>query len=333
MSKTIYFHIGSMKTGSTGIQKFCYEQREKLLGHDVDYVQFEPPQLHLPRWANADVLLNPDFDTAYVSSMIEASPASKIVISEEGLIGRPWVWQHPVFNQYERKIILYLRNSVDLVASWASENSLPYNFRQASHSSGRGVVSIDEGIGIWTNSYRGMLFGLVNAFTTDPGLEVRIRRFPTVDGTDLMSDFLAQLDLSEAEVSELNPSTENAVVNEGKDRKYCDIAYLVSQLAIEYELEAFYRLELVNEIYRRVQSGDVRKVVYTVSDIEKHYIKNRISPALSELNEMYGGLDEVGEIPAVPPTSRGPYSRVDAAELRTIFLEEIVRILHQKSKA
>lgn len=333
MEKTIYFHIGSMKTGSTGIQKFLYENREQLLQANLDYVQFQPPQLHLPRWANADFLLNPEFDAEYVADTIERSPASKIVISEEGLISRPWVWQHPAFSRYNRKIILYLRNSVELVASWAAENSLPYNFRQTSHASGRGVVSIDEGIGIWTNAYRGMLFGLASAFSADPEPDIRIRKFPTEDNIYLIDDFLCQLDMTQDEIAQASNGQTNEIVNEGKDRKYCDIAYFVSQLAIEYGLESHYSRKLVDFIYNRTRSGDMRKVINSISNLEKHYITNRISTALAEFTDHYSATDGISTIPIAPPQSRGPYSRIDQHELRTIFLEEVIRSLDKNLKS
>jgi hypothetical protein len=70
---TVYFHIGSIKTGSTAIQKFCFENRAALLAAGIDYTQFQPPQLHLPRWANADCFLMPEIDADLVRGKISAS--------------------------------------------------------------------------------------------------------------------------------------------------------------------------------------------------------------------------------------------------------------------
>src|SRR5579871_1098747 len=178
MPETVYFHIGSMKTGSIALQKFCYLNRDALLGAGVDYIQFQRPQLELPRWSNGFFLLQNDFDADAVNKKIEESSAKSILISEEGMISKPLIWQNPVFRKMRRVIILYLRNSVELVASWASENSLPYNFSQTEHSSGRGVVSVDEGLDTWTKEYRGILFRAYLAFKDDPELEVIVRPFP-----------------------------------------------------------------------------------------------------------------------------------------------------------
>src|SRR5690348_12441362 len=86
--KTVFFHVGTIKTGSTFIQRFFYDNKKKIKAIGVDYPFFSPPRLDLPRYANADFFLKKGFDTGYVSDMIENSPCDKILISEEGLIGR-----------------------------------------------------------------------------------------------------------------------------------------------------------------------------------------------------------------------------------------------------
>ncbi|WP_026756655.1 hypothetical protein [Sediminimonas qiaohouensis] len=325
MTKTVFFHIGSIKTGSTGLQKFCYENHEALRKRDVDYIQFQPPQLHLPRWANADYLLKPDFDANFVADTIAASPASKILISEEGLMGRPQIWQHPVFQDMRRVVILYLRNSVDLVASWASENSLPYNFRQAEHSSGLGVVSVDHGIGHWSMAYRGMLFGLLNAAQSNPNWEMVIRPFPPqAPDESIVKDFLKALGLEDITAHELAQSADEDAVNVGSSRKYCDAANLLSELVYEYEVPHLYEKSMVDTVYGRLRSGDDRKVIETLSKIEMHFIRNRLAAPGTMLVADYGAPESIVEMPKVAQMRNAPYIRIDLAELRQLFLEYVI---------
>lgn len=325
MAKTVFFHIGSIKTGSTGLQKFCYENREALLERDVDYIQFQPPQLHLPRWANADFILDLNFVPDTVAEHINASPASRILISEEGLMGRPHIWQNPVFWDVRRVIILYLRNSVELVASWASENSLPYNFGQAEHSSGRGVVSIDKGIGHWSMGYRGMLFGFLNAVQDDPGLEVVIRPFPPeAPDESLTEGFLKTLELDAAAVGDLAQGVDGESVNVGRSRKYCDAAYYLSEFAGEYDIPHLYKKSMVDAIYGRLQSGDDRKVIATLSKVEMQFIGNRLAAPGKALVEDYGAPESILEMPKAAQARNAPYSRIDLAELRQLFLEHVI---------
>jgi hypothetical protein len=323
--RTVYFHIGSIKTGSTGLQKFAYEKRDALLKKDVDYIQFEPPQLHLPRWANADVLVKPDFDGARIAEAMAASPASRILISEEGLMARPHVWQHPVFKNMRRVVILFLRNSVDLVASWASENSLPYNFRQAEHSSGRGVVSVDEGIGIWSNAYRAMLYGFLNAVGSDPELKVVVRPFPPESpDASLVATFLEALDLDAQSVSELKKLAGGDPVNVGKSRKYCDAAYYLAELAQHYDLAHLYRREMVDAVCDRLQSGDDRRVIETLSKSEMQFVRNRLATPGQILMDNLKAPRMINEMPKAFHAESVPYSGIDLEELRRLFLEYVV---------
>lgn len=324
MADTVYFHIGSVKTGTTMLQKFCYEKRENLLGVGVDYIEFEPPRLDLPRWANADYILNAEFDAEFVRDKMAVSSARSILISEEGIMSRPDIWQHPVFSSMRRVIILYMRNSIELVASWASENSLPYNFNQDYHSSGRGVVSIDEGMDIWSFAYRKMLTQLSLAFDDDPGIEVRIRPFPVVGRDNLLQDFLQQLDIPTNVALGLAETNDTEVINEGRSRRYCDAAYLMSQLAIQYDVGQLYNTSFVDRVCARLRSGDPRKVIHTLSGIEKLFVKNRLTSAVQTLMDRYGQIEQIHAIPLQPIDQTGPYVRIDQQELTQLFLEAVV---------
>lgn len=98
-AKTIFFHVGSIKTGSTGLQKFCYGNRQALIEKDLDFIQFEPARLDLPRWANADYLLKSSVDSAELPKKLARSPASRILISDEALMPRPHICLSPEQNR------------------------------------------------------------------------------------------------------------------------------------------------------------------------------------------------------------------------------------------
>ena len=335
MTRTVFFHIGSVKTGTTGLHKFCYENRDALLEQDVNYVQFQPPQLHLPRWANADYLMNQDFDPGVVVEAINASPQSKILISDEALMGRPQIWQHPVFRDMRRVVILYLRNSVELVASWASENSLPYNFRQVEHSTGRGVVSVDEGIGFCSMKYRGLLLQFLNAVQSDSDLGVVIRPFPPqLPDETLVENFFKILEVSETGIRDLVAMSgkDGANANVGSSRKYCDAAYLLSRLAYQYDIPHLYTKELVDTVYAQLQSGDSRKVIDTLSMPEKTFILNHLATTTSTLIEELQAPPMINEMPTVNRAAGNLYSSISSGEITQLFLEYFVRRLASRAK-
>ncbi len=337
MTKTVFFHIGSVKTGSTSLQKFCYCNREALSKMDVEYIQFEPPRIDLPRWANADYIdhiLDADFDTDFVAEKINTSPASRILISEEGLMARPHVWQHPVFRNMCRVVILYLRNSVELVASWASENSLPYNFGRLEHSSGRGVVSIDEGISFWSSKYRAILFNIYNAFGSDSELNLIIREFPppNQEEENLTEGFLKLLGINEGEARNLAGNGNEEVINAGRSRKYCDVAYFLSELVHEYDVPDLYGEAMVEELCERLKSGDDRKAIDTLSKVEIKFIHNRLAAPSEALVYSYGAPESIMEMSKAFYAKNAPYSSIDLKELRHLFFEYVVRMQEQTIK-
>ncbi|WP_171238656.1 hypothetical protein [Ruegeria sp. HKCCA5763] len=325
MTKTVYFHIGTVKTGSTGLQKFCYEHREALLGADVDYIQFQPPRLDLPRWANADYLMTADFDSDVVTRYVEASPASRILISEEGLMGRPQIWQHPVFNNMRRVVILYLRNNVDLVASWASENALPYNFSQKEHSSGRGVVSVEEGISVWTDRYLSHLQNLHKAFAADPELTVRLLPFPPSNGKTLIKTLLEALELNQEAVDGLVDAASNDPFNVGHTRKFCDTSSTLADLSLQYGLPRLYSHDLVKSIYNQLHSGDQRKVVETLTKQDMTTIRNKLLSPAKALIEDYGAPPTIIDMPKAAHSNNAPYNPLDLSELKLIFFEHAIK--------
>lgn len=324
--RTVFFHIGSIKTGSTGLQKFCYLNRDNLLAHDIDYIQFSPPQLHLPRWANADCLMPVDFDAEFIEQEIGKSKASRILISEEGLMSRPNVWQHPIFQGMRRVIVVYLRNSVELVASWASENALPYNFRQVEHSSGRGTIPIDKGIGVFSNEYRGMLLRLFSAISSDSDLEVVIQPFPprSDSGESLIMGFLKILGVNAAEASELSSGFADEIVNQGQTRKFCDASCMLSDLVCEYGIEHLFNHGFVTEIEKRLQSGDKRRVMATLSKPEMKFIQTRLATPVEGLVADWGAPEDLSDLPKEYNRGGEPYALIDRTELKDILMQYLI---------
>ncbi len=84
-SKTLFFHVGTVKTGSTSVQRVLWENRENLLAYGVAYPAVSEPRLDLPRFANADFLFQEDFDRAAARDILESMGAENLVISEEAL--------------------------------------------------------------------------------------------------------------------------------------------------------------------------------------------------------------------------------------------------------
>jgi hypothetical protein len=132
LRKTICFHIGTVKTGSTYLQKTLWENKAALQEAGLCYLEVTPPRFHLPRYANADFLDDPSLHST-ARKLIEEADCARILISEEGLFGRPQTMMLPVFDGFQKEVIIYVRRPAELIASWAAEHASPYNALFQSH--------------------------------------------------------------------------------------------------------------------------------------------------------------------------------------------------------
>ncbi|MDY6919701.1 MAG: hypothetical protein SV765_05755 [Pseudomonadota bacterium] len=85
--KTIYFHVGTVKTGSTTIQKMLWKNKDLLKSFGVTYMDLVPPKLSYHRYANAEFLMDPDVEVSQreLEGYLKTLDTENLVISEEGL--------------------------------------------------------------------------------------------------------------------------------------------------------------------------------------------------------------------------------------------------------
>ena len=89
----LVLHAGTVKTGTTYLQKTFYENRAVLERHGVSYPFVFPPDLHLPRYTNAHFLYNRARD-AEARKAILSAPGRIVLISEEGIFGNVYHLRH-----------------------------------------------------------------------------------------------------------------------------------------------------------------------------------------------------------------------------------------------
>ena len=320
IKKKVFFHVGTVKTGSTYIQKFLFDNKLLLQEMDVDYLILSPLRLDLPRYANADFILEKGFDKNVVIRAIELSPCKNILISEEGLLARSDVLTHSAFDDFEKTAIMYVRPPVELIASWAGEMSLPYNFWIGSHPSINGIIPVYKAIPRLQWEYHATVENFLDALDLRPDVRLSVRpyvREEFVNG-NIIDDFFSVLGVdipnSMREAIEKSRAT---FVNEGRTRKYCDISVLCAQELERYRALAQFGSNLVDYVYDACVSGDDRKILDTLSDAEMQEIYVRLKPTYDRLRSK----DDVFEGAAVLPPgfghNRAPYQPVNECELRT----------------
>ena len=326
--KRLYFHVGTVKTGSTYIQKVMWENLEAMCERDLDYIQITPPRLDLPRYANADFLFDGEIDEAVIGQAIDDSPCSKILVSDEALWGQVEKLRHRAIRGYRRKAIVYVRPPADLIAAWASENAQPHNFRQQEHSSGVGVVPIEEGVRLFANRYEAItrsFIRFINAFGAE---NVIVRRFDrhAFEGGSLIEDFLSQLEIDIAGLEGVFDAVSSQAVNVSSNRKYCDVSSGVVKILRKLDAVERYSKELVDAVCESCQSGDTRPVIETLTDDAIHAICSRMRFFVDYLIETYG--DHVGYertyLPEIYGVQRPGYQPLSEVELE----EQVVRMLN-----
>ncbi len=269
MRKTIYFHVGTVKTGSTLIQKVLWENKNLLEKFNFHYYNQIEPKLSYPRYANAEMLLDPEVKLSdkEINKYIQNVEADNIIISEEGLWANIDMIFNKAFDGFEKKIILYVRKPVDLIAAWASENAEPYNAIQKLHASGIGAVPVSEGIEYFTNRYVAIFKSFFQALS-DQEISIIVRPYDRkqFENQDIFRDFLSILGIKSNIFLEDKEFKVTNIANASRTRKFCDISTTTWEIMQEHKMTNKYSLELVEFIYNKCKSGDDRPVVETIDD-------------------------------------------------------------------
>ena len=145
--KTIYLHVGNLKTGTSAIQQFCSDQRNELLDSGYDYLRCARPKknvtnhgkipislmqkygAHVPLWyGDSD-----DFETIRqrVTDEINSSNCDNIIISSEEfyrIAGYGKKKQeliaadlYSLFADFTVKVVMYVRDPLEFSKSWYNE--------------------------------------------------------------------------------------------------------------------------------------------------------------------------------------------------------------------
>jgi hypothetical protein len=149
--KTIYLHVGNFKTGTSAIQKFCSNNRSKLLKCGYDYIKSARPRFnntnhgklplsllrelggYIPKWYNE---IN-DFQcvSKAVIEEIESSSCDNIIISSEEFYRIPGqnttIVQsaanelRDAFSDYNVQVVMYVREPLEMAKSWYNQANKP----------------------------------------------------------------------------------------------------------------------------------------------------------------------------------------------------------------
>jgi len=270
VKKNIFFHVGTVKTGTTLIQKILWENRNALQKFNFHYYDQIEPKLAYPRYANAEFLFDKTITLSNeeINTYLHKVKEDNIIISEEGLWANIDYRNNPIFDGFNKKIILYVRKSAEVISAWASENAEPYNAIQKLHSSGIGVVSIEKGIEEFTRRYKTIFEKFFKSINEMENIEVIIRPYEReqFEDRDVFKDFINILGIKTDDLLDVIEYKNIKIANSSKSRKYCDISVAIWDILVLIGKESEYSLKLVNYVYHNCESGDDRSVIETLDD-------------------------------------------------------------------
>lgn len=324
MQKTIYFHIGTVKTGSTLIQKMLWENRDTLKKYDVGYFDLVSPKLTYPRYANAEFLVDEEVKVSDsdIERYIDDLDVSNTIISEEGLWANLKIINHPSFNRYKKRIILYVRKPSEVIASWASENAEPYNATQKLHASGMGVVPISTGIKEFTTRYSRIFQNFFNTIDQIECADVVVRAYERKQfyNHDVFSDFLEVVNIKPSDFFGNKNVNLFKAENQSRTRKFCDVSHAVWEALKALGRENKFNLKIVTHVYENCKYGDDRPVIDTLDDgcikmisDELKFIENEISIRFLDGAQLFES-----RMPSVYNKKRFPYQPISMDEIEKL---------------
>ena len=270
--KVIWFHAGTVKTGSTHIQYMLWKYRAVFAKHGVCYFDIDEPMLHRPRYANADFMIDSDRKRpdSIINEALNSIDAKNIVISDEALWSNIPLLGSDCFSGFKKKVVVYMRKPADIISSWAAEYAEPYNGYLTTSASGMGVVPINKGLPLLTGAYLGIFNRFFQAVKQLGDTDLIVRSYDRghfMNG-DILLDFLQTIDpVLTANDEILNTIHANQEkINPSRTRKFCDISAIIWDYACRNNIAENYTLELVEHVYSKCESGDDRPVIATLSD-------------------------------------------------------------------
>ena len=293
--KTIYFHIGSPKTGTTSIQRFFFENKVALKNqYNIDYPILSSDSFR--EITNGKYLDRPDLFSKFIS-VVDSSNCSRILISEESLFLYKDInfFKRKEFEKYKLIFIVYLRNSFDYLSSLWGEMAKVYN-RDENYISLEGYLK--------KNSYKESLNYLLELSQYFGKENIIVKSFEkeSFTNTSLIEDFLSIFDINSNK-----DFIYSAEQNMSVSRKECDI---VTFLKPTFKLINYSQND-IEILIEALEGGDV-KIAETISDVTIKKICDETSPIEVVIeNELCGGKKLfINKYPKVYGKKRLKYSPI-----------------------
>jgi hypothetical protein len=321
LSKTIIFHIGAPKTGSTFLQKTFWESRQTLRDMGVDYLSFAEPGQAMSRYANAGFIYDASMHEA-ARTRIHESPCDRILISEEGLFGRPSQMLLPFLDDFTKEVILYVRRPANMIVSWTAEHCRPYNAFISSLPGQTGPLEFNLGLLLIENAYAACAGRCFGYFARHAFSKVTVRPYEMKQfaAGNILDDILPIVGIDAQEFRAKANLAHTDRINASATRKHCDISFMVWDYLKRNSRLADYSLDLVNRVSADCKSGDDRPPIETISDDKIESLSSDllfVEQAMMSLHSRTGDFF-LNRFPDVYKRPREPHKIVDPREIEDL---------------
>ncbi len=323
----LFLHAGTVKTGTTYLQKTFYENRDLFREYGITYLPVDEFNLSLPRYANAKFLYEAD-PSDDIRTLIKSAAISDLLVSEEGIFGNVEHLRNPIFQGLPKKIIIYLRPTAELLCAWAAEFCQPYNVvtfpNDASfHPTGRKILPFDIALEVASHEHAisvGRFMNIVDEVGTENILIRPYERASFVEG-NLLADFLTCLGLDTADIFADPKFCDPSSTNISQNRKFCDISRAVwLRLGRPIDLIDF-NFDLVSSITENCASGDSRPAIETITDNQIDWFTGRFAHFDEYISKTFlnGAPLFKNKYPSCYGIDRPLYAPIEETELARLF--------------
>jgi len=262
----IVVHAGTVKTGTTIIQKSLHHHREEFLSIGLRYPHITPPDVELPRYNNANFLYDQFLSSISKERLFEGGGIC--LISEETLFSD--VDKLEFFDELpaQKHILIYIRRPAELLTSWAAEMAKPYNAFIGRFASGSGPLDIAADMDSVLHKYKAAIDGFLNFLAVHPIWKLIVQPYEPqrFQCSSILADLVSAIGLNATTIADQDWFAHPGRANPSWSRKVCDISSAIwHHLGCPTDPD-IYNEKLVNRVAARCVSGDSRPVIETMTD-------------------------------------------------------------------